>query len=111
MNIVETVVVSCPASNPVIPFKKTPFLIMPFAVTENQKTSFSYNATGMLRNQPLWMAFLGGTDIVFVPVGNNEVVIPPGILGIAYGLLTTSETEVTDDATVAGPTAFDVLKG
>lgn len=84
---------------------------MPFAVTENQKTSFSYNATGMLRNQPLWMAFLGGTDIVFVPVGNNEVVIPPGILGIAYGLLTTSETEVTDDATVAGPTAFDVLKG
>lgn len=108
MNVVETVVVSCPAGNPVIPFTKFQFLIFPFVVTVNQTASFSYNATGV-PEKPLWMAFYGSIEPIFVPVSGNSVVVPSGIVGIAYAVLTSSGTVVTDANTIAGPAGFDVV--
>lgn len=108
MNIVETVVVNCPAGNPIIPFTKFRFLTFPFLVSVGQIATFTYNTTGVPSQQPLWMAFFGAPELVFVKVTNNKVVVPPGIVGISYAVVTSSNTEVTDDNVIAGPAQFDV---
>lgn len=107
MNLVENAIVSCPAANPAIPYTRFRSLAFPFAVTVGQTVSFTYNSTG-LPSRPLWIAFFGAPQPVFVEVVEGQVVIPNGIEGISFVALTNSGTEVTDDRVIAGPAGCDV---
>jgi hypothetical protein len=61
----------------------------------------------------LFGAFLSITGPIFVPAtpvsGGYSVVVPAGVSGQTYVLLTACNETVTDDTTVAGPAIIEVV--
>lgn len=100
--IVAPIITSCPASNPALPFKTFPSLKIS---TEGpyypgQSISYSTSATGAS-----YAAFITGTGSQFVPISGSSgsVMIPEGIVGQSYMVLTNTNSSSMDAATVAGP--------
>lgn len=61
----------------------------------------------------LFGAFLSITGPIFVPAtsvqGGYSVVVPPGVGGQTYVLLTACNERVTDETTAAGPAIIEVV--
>jgi len=94
-------IVSCPDSNPQLPFTAFPTVSVPAGATPGQtvKLTFSIPITG-----PVFAAFLSGLHVHFVPIASDlTVTIPANLLGTSYMVVTNDSTKVDDAHTVAGP--------
>jgi len=104
---------SCPSTNPALPVMAFPGLTA---------TSSSPKAGAMVKLAPtnsssiegkgqLYAAFIGYPTSAFGIYNKEsmEVMIPTGIEGQTYIVLTTSNSTVTDDNTVAGPAVLEVM--
>ncbi|KAL1310618.1 hypothetical protein AAFC00_000890 [Neodothiora populina] len=110
-------IVSCPESNPALPVKAFPALTVATGMPSVQGASITYkvsNAT--LPAGQLYIAFPLVTGAVFEPVTRNAdgtlmAQIPSGANGPAgevFAILTSSNTTLGDDNTVAGPAVLEV---
>ena len=63
----------------------------------------------------LFGAFMSITGPIFAPAnpvpGGYSVVVPPGLSGQTYVVLTACNEKVTDETTAAGPAILEVVSG
>lgn len=110
-------IVSCPASNPALPVKAFPSLALGTTGTISAGTTITLNTPGYVL-QPvngasqLYGAFITVTGPIFVPAtavnGGYSVVVPKGVAGQTYVVLTGCNEAVTDDTVAAGPAIVEV---
>jgi hypothetical protein len=100
--VASGVIVSCPSSNMPLPVKAFPALSFPADAQPGQTVQVSFNAT--TTSEQLYVAFIAGLGATFVPLSPQMTVdIPSTLLGVVFPVITTSNTTVTDDVTIAGP--------
>ncbi|THH17505.1 hypothetical protein EW146_g3313 [Bondarzewia mesenterica] len=125
--LLSTFVVSCPSSNPVLPFRIFPQLaISPASPLPGSSISLAFNATAASNtgnsstDAQQFLAIFSGLDTTFVPIstststsadGNTTIVntalIPDTLQGTAYAVVTNSDAlPVTDATTLTGPAIF-----
>lgn len=102
-------IVSCPASNPTLPVKAFPSLTVTSTGTITSGSTITLETEGYVLegNAPIYAAFI----TVFGPVYANvtavdcgfSLVVPAGINGQSYVVLTACTDAVNDDTVVAGP--------
>jgi hypothetical protein len=107
-------ITSCPSSNPPLPVKAFPTL-----TASSKDSPVKVGSTVMLTTKgykveggKVYAAFITVTGPVYAdatPVdGGYTVVVPKGIAGQSYVVLTSCNTAVTDDTTIAGPAVVEV---
>ncbi|KAI5851359.1 Ferritin/ribonucleotide reductase-like protein [Morchella snyderi] len=118
-------IVECPADQPMLPFKSFPALTFVAAEGEPEvkagstiwlftpTTAVAARSTTVAYDQDcIYAAFMTVTGPIFVKaqkVGDKfAIVIPQGINGQSYVILTSSNTGVTDDNTIAGPAIIEI---
>lgn len=57
--------------------------------------------------QPTYLAIYSGLDTYYAPIENSQAQLPHGLEGTSYGLVSTSNSAVTDQNTVAGMVVFE----
>jgi hypothetical protein len=92
---------SCPASNPPLPVKAFPSLV----VSEYAPGRRAHAAFDSQGQEKLFAAFLVGTGTIFTPIepGKTEIDIPKELKGFVYVVITNDGEKVSDETTVAGP--------
>jgi hypothetical protein len=110
-------ITSCPSDNPPLPFKAFPVLSL---VTSEGEPEIKHGSTIKLSSPTaninkydhIYAAFITVVGPIFVDVkivgSELEVVVPEGVNGQSYVVLTSSNTEVTDDNTIAGPGIIEI---
>jgi len=94
-------IVSCPASNPTLPFTAFPTVTVPAGARPGQTVKLTFSAP---TSGPLFAAFLSGLDVHWVPIAYDLTVqIPAHLIGTSYMVVTNDNTKVDDAHTVAGP--------
>lgn len=94
-------IVSCPASNPTLPFKAFPGLTLsPAKPSEGATVTLSFDGSS---TSGLYLSFLTGLATISVPIENGSATLPSNLAGTVYAIVTTTNGTVSDDATVAGP--------
>lgn len=111
-------ITECPSDNPPLPFKAFPILALVPAEGEPEIKSgttilLSTLASNLDSYECIYAAFITVTGPIFSEAkrthdGKFEVVVPAGINGQSYVVLTNSNTEVTDDNTIAGPAIVEI---
>ena len=112
-------IVSCPPSNPPLPFKAFPLLKLGPKTTMPVKTGDEvtlltpdYILKGSKGDTKIYAAFLavtGPTSVEAYPVeGGFKVKIPDGFFGQTYVVLTSCKDSVTDETVAAGPAIIEV---
>jgi len=106
-------ITSCPETNPPLPVKAFPVLTASSKDMPIKKGSTVMLATkGYKVDGQVYGAFITVTGPVFVDAksvsGGYEVVVPEGISGQSYVVLTSCNTAATDDTIVAGPAVVEV---
>jgi len=97
-------IVSCPATNPVLPVKAFPSLAVAEAAPAPGSTvHLTFNST---TTSPTFLALFAGLNTTFVPITNATAQLPEGLQGTVYGVVTTNGTAVSDNSTVAGVAIF-----
>jgi len=109
-------IVSCPASNVALPVKAFPPLAL--STTQAMPVKVGDMITVMAPKgtlypgAPIYAAFVTITGPIFQSItsvtGGYQVVVPAGIGGQSYVVLTTDCTSVTDDNIAAGPAIVEV---
>lgn len=95
------VIVSCPPSNMPLPVKAFPALSFPAGAQPGQTVQVSFNAT---TSGQLYVAFIAGLGATFAPLSSQmTVVILSSLQGVVFPVVTSSDTMVTDNVTIAGP--------
>lgn len=107
-------IVKCPEDNPALPVKAFPVLAATSKDTPIKTGStLTLAATGLHYHGHVFAAFITVTGPVFVEVkwaeGGYEVVVPKGIAGQSYLVLTKSDTAATDDTILAGPAIVEIV--
>ncbi|KZS93402.1 hypothetical protein SISNIDRAFT_507377 [Sistotremastrum niveocremeum HHB9708] len=98
-------IVSCPATNPVLPVKAFPSLaVVEAAPAPGSTIHLTFNST---TTAPTFLALFAGLNTTFVPITNATALLPTGLQGTVYGVVTTNGTAVSDDTTIAGVAVFD----
>jgi hypothetical protein len=114
--------VSCPSTNPLIALGMQAFP----RLAVNATTPITVNSTIVLETPgyvladpngksggALFGAFMSTTGPIFVPAtpvtDGYSVVVPPGVSGQTYVLLTACNEKVTDETTAAGPAIIEVV--
>ncbi|KAH6679716.1 hypothetical protein B0J14DRAFT_304944 [Halenospora varia] len=109
--------VSCPLTNAAIPVKAFPSLILntdgPIASGDNiQLLTPSYRLEGIDGEAKMYAAFITVFGPIFADVvpceADYEVVVPEGINGQSYAVLTGCTGEITDDTVGAGPAIVEI---
>ncbi|KAL5115436.1 hypothetical protein ACEQ8H_006657 [Pleosporales sp. CAS-2024a] len=107
-------ITSCPTTNPPLPVKAFPIL------TASSKDSMIKTGSTVMLSTPgytiqggkVYAAFVTVIGPVFVeatPVtGGYTVVVPKGVTGQSYAVLTRCNTAATDDTIIAGPAVVEV---
>ncbi|KZT42830.1 hypothetical protein SISSUDRAFT_1015410, partial [Sistotremastrum suecicum HHB10207 ss-3] len=93
-------ITSCPSTNPALPFVAFPNLTVTPATPaagDNITLAFSGNSTGA------FLALLHGLNQTFVPISNNSAILPAGLQGTVYAVVSNSSSAVADNNTIAGP--------
>lgn len=90
---------SCPSTNAVLPFTAFPGLTVKGDTVPGKTVTLSYNSTGGTE----YLAIMSGLTTEFAPITNKQVTLPQGLQGVAYGVVSTNGTGVSDASTVAGP--------
>lgn len=108
----------CPSDNPPLPFMAFPVLSLVPAEGEPEIKSgntiwLSTTAANAHGYHSIYAAFMTVTGPIFSDVqwtdGDKlKTVVPEGINGQSYVILTTSNDAVTDDNTVAGPAIVEI---
>jgi hypothetical protein len=111
-------IVECPADQPMLPFKAFPALTFVPAEGEPEVKAGSTiylstaAATHTYDHDCIYAAFMTVTGPIFVKVEKKgdkfTVVVPKGVNGQSYVILTSSNTGVTDDNTIAGPAIVEI---
>ncbi|OAK94023.1 hypothetical protein IQ06DRAFT_311067 [Phaeosphaeriaceae sp. SRC1lsM3a] len=107
-------ITSCPKENPALPVKAFPVL-----TASSKDMPIKAGSTVMLSTKgykieggQVYGAFITVTGPVFADAkavsGGFEVVVPKGITGQSYVVLTSCNTAATDDTIVAGPAVLEV---
>jgi len=105
---------SCPSSNPPLPVKAFPTL-----TASSSDAMIKTGSTVMLSTKgysitggPVYAAFITVTGPMFVETkqvsGGYQVMVPKGVAGQSYVVLTSCNTAATDDTIVAGPAIVEV---
>ncbi|KAH7392392.1 ferritin-like domain-containing protein [Phaeosphaeria sp. MPI-PUGE-AT-0046c] len=108
-------ITSCPKENPALPVKSFPVL-----TASSKDMPIKTGSTVMLSTKgykvqggQVYGAFITVTGPVFVDAkavdGGYQVVVPKGISGQSYVVLTSCNTAATDDTIVAGPAIVEVM--
>ncbi|TKA79235.1 hypothetical protein B0A49_02855 [Cryomyces minteri] len=92
-------VVSCPASNPALPLKPFPALAL---ATAGPGRAHLYAAFASVTG-PVFATLTPGADAL-----SWKVLVPQGVNGQSYVVLTKCNETVTDDTVVAGPALVEV---
>ncbi|KAG1722703.1 ferritin-like domain-containing protein [Suillus lakei] len=97
------VIVSCPSSNMPLPVKAFPALSFPAGAQPGQTVQVSFNAT--TTSEQLYVGFIAGLGAIFAPLSSQmTVTIPSNLQGVVFPVITSSNSTVTDNVTIAGPT-------
>lgn len=111
-------ITGCPASNPPLPVKAFPKLMATSADMPIKQGSIvtletpGYDVTTATPGAPVYGAFITVTGSIVVPavktaMGYN-IVVPAGVNGQSYVVLTGCNATVTDDTVAAGPAIVEV---
>jgi hypothetical protein len=116
--------VSCPETNPLIALGIEAFPRLAVSATGliTTNSTIILETSGYVLTDPsgnsggaLFGAFMSITGPIFVPAtpvpGGYSVVVPPGISGQTYVVLTACNEKVTDETTAAGPAIVEVVSG
>jgi len=110
-------IVSCPTTNPALPVKAFPSLTLGTSgmIKSGDKITLltaGYSLVAVDGSSPLYAAFITITGPIFVdatPVkGGFEVVVPKGVNGQSYVVLTGCKDVVNDDTVAAGPAIVEI---
>lgn len=108
-------ITSCPSDNPMLPVKAFPVITASSATKDATiKTGGTITLTpkDFTVKGTVYAAFITVTGPVFVDVtvtGNTfTVVVPKGIAGQNYVVLTNCNTDATDDTIIAGPAIVEI---
>ncbi|KAG8885767.1 hypothetical protein FRB98_001631 [Tulasnella sp. 332] len=100
-------ITSCPPNNAALPLRAFPTLTI-----KNRKygagdvITLEFDASSA-NGQPTYLAIYSGLDTYYSPIENNKAKLPEGLEGTSYGLVSTSNSAVTDQNTVAGMAVFE----
>lgn len=113
--IASPFIASCPSSDPKLPVKAFPSLsVSPSgAVMGNSTITLTPGEDfSMDDGQHVEAAFVAVTGPIFTPVKHTgsgySLTVPAGVAGQSYVVLTSSNTNVTDDNVLAGPAIVEV---
>ncbi|KAI9880970.1 MAG: hypothetical protein M1830_009464 [Pleopsidium flavum] len=110
-------IVSCPSSNPKLPVKAFPMLALGTKGTIKSNDTITlntpgYNLKAVDGSSQLYAAFITVTGPIFGPAtpvdGGFSVMVPEGVNGQSYVVLTGCKDAVTDDTVAAGPAIVEV---
>ncbi|KAL1746484.1 ferritin-like domain-containing protein [Schizophyllum fasciatum] len=101
-SLASAFIVSCPDSNPTLPFKAFPMLTLGTG-KPGDSVSVTYANETESDGEEMYIAFFSGLDKTFQQVSDGSVTIPEGLKGTVYAVATNNATAATDDTTVAGP--------
>jgi hypothetical protein len=96
---------SCPAGNaPLLPaLKSFPALSVSGSARPGKATKLTFDLPSGSKKQ-LYAAFLSGSGTIFVPIGEDmTVMVPDGLMGTSYVIVTNDNSKVDGTVTVAGP--------
>jgi hypothetical protein len=109
-------IVSCPADNPPLPVKAFPTLT---ASAKDTTMSIMTNSTIMLATKgykiegTVYAAFITVTGPVWADSkqvdGGFEIMVPEGVKGQSYVVLTSCKEAASDDYIVAGPAIVEIM--
>lgn len=110
---------SCPPTNPPLPVKAFPSLSVATPGPIKTNNTIVLRTSGYVLADPsatnstqLYGAFLTVTGPVFVNTtrvtGGYSLVVPPGVNGQSYVVLTACNEKVTDATTAAGPAIVEI---
>lgn len=105
---------SCPSSNAPLPVKAFPALSATSSASPiTTGSTVKLGTSGYKVEGTVYAAFITVTGPIFVDAkavdGGFEVMVPKGVSGQSYAVLTNCNTAATDDTIVAGPAIIEVL--
>ncbi|KAF8638985.1 hypothetical protein AX17_001817 [Amanita inopinata Kibby_2008] len=118
-SLASAYVTSCPESFPLsleafppLTFDSAPVPGQRVVIEFDMPNASEHDAQGEPEVSHMWVAFLTGEGIKYAMIHNvdndgcnsYEVVIPDGLVGLVYAVVTKSDRTMSDDTTVAGPT-------
>lgn len=96
-------ITSCPSSNAALPVKAFPALTVPATARPNTLVTLDFDSSSA-GSSTLYAAFLTGTGTQYSLINDQkQAMIPDGLIGTVYVIISTSNNSTTDDDTVAGP--------
>ncbi|KAJ5548484.1 hypothetical protein N7513_005718 [Penicillium frequentans] len=107
-------IASCPESNGKLPVKAFPALTMPSMAPVMTGSKVDLMVAGdMMNTSDIYAAFITVTGPVWATLestgaGEYTVVVPEGVAGQSYVVLTKGNKQATDDNIVAGPAVVEV---
>jgi len=109
-------IVSCPSTNAALPVKAFPELTLGTTGTIKSGDTITLLTAGYVLEgaggAPLYSAFITITGPIFgtaTPVsGGFSIVVPAGVNGQSYAVLTGCNDSVTDDTIAAGPAIIEI---
>ena len=107
-------IVSCPSTNPALPVKAFPTLALGTTgtITSNMTITLETPGYTLAGSGQLYAAFITVTGPIFEPAtpvaGGYSVVVPVGVNGQSYVVLTGCNEVVSDDTVVAGPAIVEI---
>jgi len=108
-------IVSCPSTNAALPVKAFPALSL--ATTGTIKAGSTITLTTptieVESSGTLYLAFITVTGPIYAEAtaltgGSYSAVVPAGVNGQSYAVLTGCDTGVTDDTIIAGPAIIEL---
>jgi hypothetical protein len=110
-------IVSCPTTNPALPVSAFPSLALGTTGTIKSGSTITLETPGYVLaaadgKAPIYGAFITVTGPIFVPAtpvaGGFTVVVPAGVNGQSYVVLTGCSDTVNDDTIAAGPAIVEI---
>ncbi|KAG9030651.1 hypothetical protein FRB95_003666 [Tulasnella sp. JGI-2019a] len=101
-------ITDCPSTNPEL-FKPFPTLeVENKHYNAGDYITLKFNATSA-NGQPTFLAIFSSDNMPeFIAIENNKAKLPKDLEGTSYGVVTTSNSSVTDQNTVAGVAIFEL---
>jgi rubrerythrin len=95
-------ITGCPSTNPTLPVKAFPSLVAGKA-SPGASVSLTYKSSGSAE----YLAVYSGLTVTYAPISGGKATLPKGLTGTIYAVVTSSNSAVSDDNTVAGPAVFE----
>lgn len=110
---------SCPSTNPPLPVKAFPALTLgtpgPIKANSNillETVGYTLKDSSASNSTQLYGAFITITGPIFVPATRvaegYSLVVPQGVNGQSYVVLTACHEQLTDSTTIAGPALIEI---